>query len=532
MLLWALIGAIYLSAFSVWSLKRNPENAFLRYAIGWAALALLPITIFVLTISSPFKTLSQPYPSQGQGLNPVLQDIGLAIHPPTLYLGYVGLVIPWSLAVAALQTRVAPQDWARSALGWVYLPTAFLTAGIVLGSWWAYRELGWGGWWFWDPVENISLIPWLLAVALMHTLITVRSRQDMVTWSFSLAFLAFASTVLGTFLVRSGLLVSVHAFAADPARGLAILGYLTIIIGFPLILLLIKPPLTSKDSRSHLLSRDTAMWAQTVLVTAIAGTVLVGTLYPPIFQAAGLAPIAVGAPYYAATAVPLLVVAVFLMGLSPQTKWVRGHDKLWLIPAALAVLLCVAVVVGLTNEISIPALFAASVSAACLLAVVLQTIFLKGSLSRTLSHAGVAVFALAASLNVAYGVEGDTELRPGEASRVGPYSLALDAVSQVEGPNYVGAVGKVIVNNTLELTPEYRFYPVRQQPTTEADITTNAFRDLRASLNLVESSDQAETMRWAVRFHRQPAMIWLWIGALLTSVGLMISASNLLRSPS
>lgn len=529
MLLWVVVATAYLHAFARWSYRTDTDR--LPFAVGVLALAIIPITLFVLTLSSPFTRLAAPYPLEGSGLNPILQDVGLAIHPPVLYLGYVGLMVPWAIAVAAMLKSWEARGWASLVKGWIYLPLAFLTAGIALGSWWAYRELGWGGWWFWDPVENVSLLPWLIAVGLLHSVSVTLRNGSLSKWSYALAILAFASTILGTFLVRSGLLVSVHAFAASPDRGIAILAYFALLTGFGLYLVASRPD-TVSDSNYEAVSRAMSLRIQNLLIVAISVAVFAGTVYPPLFQAFGLAPIAVGAPYYAVTAVPILVASVALMAVAPSLSWRSGvipsHRRILIAVGALALL---AAGIMMYSSASVWSALGLAAGGGALVASIWQYVASKRNgrahqWARTVSHFGVSVFTIAVAFNTAFVIEGDVEIENAGSVSIGSHTLIMTDLMETPGPNYMGVSARIFVDGKIELLPEYRFYPVRQQPTTEADIHTNLFRDFRASLNLIEAGGDVEVSRWAVRFHRQPAMIWLWIGALLIAFGLLIAARD------
>ena len=532
MLMWALMSGGYLCWFA--SVAQGLPERLYRMTLGFGGLATAGVNLFVATVSSPFTTLPKPYPLDGNGLNPLLQDIGLVIHPPVLYLGYVGLLIPWALALGALATRTEAGVWARAVKPWAYLSLAFLTAGIMLGSWWAYRELGWGGWWFWDPVENVSVLPWLLAVALAHSAVTAGKRGTLVGWSVALAILAYGSALLGTFLVRSGTLVSVHAFAADPARGIAILVYLSALIGGGLVLLALRLP-ASRRLQTDLISRDTAMSLQNVLIVAMTATILLGTVYPPLLQALGQPPIAVGAPYYAISVVPIMIGTLVLMAVATSVNWRGGVPKpqRWrFVIGAVVSVVGGAIALALGRD---PVTVAAVAAAILLLAMQARRMpptdsARRSSLATQVSHAGVGVFALAATLSHAFAIESDRDVRVGDTLIAGSYELTLAAVEEVQGANFVGARGIVDIagRGMHRLLPEYRLYPVRDIPTTEADIHSNLLRDLRVSLNLVETRDDG-TPVWALRFHRRPAMVWLWLGTLMTFIGLLLSARNALR---
>jgi len=535
--MWALFAAGFVALFA--KLSRNLPERLAQLTLGLSGLASLVLNVFVATLSTPFARVEGVIPQDGRDLNPLLQDVGLVIHPPVLYLGYVGLIIPWALACAALILRTEPKVWAKAVKPWAFLSMAFLTSGIMLGSWWAYRELGWGGWWFWDPVENVSVLPWLLGIALAHSAVTVGKRQTLVGWSMALAILAFGATILGTFLVRSGTLVSVHAFAADPGRGIAILLYFIAIVGGGLALLAIRLPQLQTPERKPdaLLSRDTAMLLQNVLILAMTVTILLGTLYPPVLQALGQAPLAIGAPYYTISVVPVMALTLGLMAVATSMRWGQGWlpgQKRLLVIALLCAFISARLTMVMDGDL-ISALCVAMAVALIVMAfrkrpAVESSTVRRSRIAILLAHTGVAIFALAATFNHVLGVEADQQVEIGGSFQAGPYEITLKAVDEVQGPNYIGALAKVVVNGERTLHPEFRYYPVRDIPTTEADIHTNLLRDLRVTLNLVDTSDPEELV-WALRFHRRPVMIWLWIATLITSLGLMLSAISAFREP-
>lgn len=531
MLLWALISATYAAAFSRHFIKRVPKR-FFQMTLAVLGAINLGVIFFCATLSNPFKTMPRPFPTEGQGLNPLLQDVGLAIHPPVLYLGYVGLVIPYGLAIAALLTRMPAKDWSRIVKPWTYIALGFLTSGIILGSWWAYRELGWGGWWFWDPVENASVIPWLIGLALAHSVMALSARGGLGNWSFALAILGFGASVMGTFLVRSGSLVSVHAFAADPGRGIAILLYFAAIVGGGLLVLLLRG-VDQKPPQYDLLSRDGALLAHNLFVIAIAFTIFLGTTYPPIIQAFDLPPLAVGAPFYHATVVPFMVVVLVFMAFGPEIPWRKAKAGLTLQNSFVATV---------TALIAGGIVFACGASPLGILATALSVLVImlstrlmtrsahlkpKSRLPLAISHFGVGIFTLAATITTVFTLEADSALNIGEQYQAGPYMVELTSVSETRGPNYLAAQGIVTVQKNDKpyqtLTPEYRYYPARNMPTTESDIRFNLLRDVRVSMNIIEDQAGAAPV-WAIRFHWRPAMLWLWIGTLITTFGLFLAA--------
>jgi len=538
MLLWALISAGYTALFAVTMSDRIPEN-FYRKTLGVLGLISLALALFLTVLSNPFARVLGDIPINGNGLNPLLQDVGLAIHPPILYLGYVGLVIPYALGIAGLLARTEEKLWASVVKPWTYIALAFLTTGIILGSWWAYRELGWGGWWFWDPVENASLLPWLVGIALAHSVMALSARGGLANWSFALAILAFGMSVLGTFLVRSGNLVSVHAFAANPGRGIAILSFFALLVGGGLILI-------AQRSRNiigpdyNLFSRDGALLGHNLLVIAVAITILLGTAYPPIIQALKQPPLAVGAPFYHATVIPIMIIALVFMAIGPEIPWRQAkakvlfkHSLIALIPA-----LAVSIVTILIFRASLMGAFATGASILLIglaMRMIKRSTIAKGRsrLPMGIAHLAAGIFALAATLSNVFAVEADRALTPGESFAVQGYTVTLKTLREAKGPNYIYVTANISVQKEggapVSLRPQYRFYPARNFPTTEADIRTSLFKDLRASLNAVEG-DQSNVGLWAVRFHMRPAMIWLWLSTLLGAFGLFLAARNALHA--
>ena len=538
LLLWALIASTYSFVFAKIMKPRLIKVYFIR-TLGVLGGICFGLNLFLMTLSNPFAKTIGEIPANGKSLNPLLQDVGIAIHPPMLYLGYVGLIIPFAMAISAAGLRVDAQKWATQLKPWVYIPLGFLTSGIMIGAWWAYRELGWGGWWFWDPVENVSLIPWLIGVALAHSVVVTSRKGGFANWAMTLAILAFGMSVLGTFLVRSGLLVSVHAFAADPERGLAILLYFTLLVGGGLFWVLLRP-LQTKMKAYSLASRDGALLFHNLVIMAAAGTILIGTAYPPIISALGQPPLAVGEPFYQASVLPLFMMALILMSVGPELPWGKAglfqafrQNALIFGLASFAFLLLL-----IFSDLSLLSNFAFVMSA-------LLIVFSirwgarstkpqhRSRLALGFSHLGVGIVAVAAISSHLFATISDRSITPGETYKAGNYMIALNTLEQVTGPNYLGVAGRVTITpdraKPISLNPEYRYYPARDFPTTEADIQTQIFKDIRISLNRIEGNELGQS-EWALRFHARPGMLWLWIGTFLTSLGLWIAGGSAIRA--
>ena len=540
-LLWAMIGAAYIYGFTRFAGARMPARIFTT-TCGVLGLLSAAITAYVLFLSSPLKRLDGPLPEQGRGLNPLLQDIGLAIHPPMLYLGFLGLIIPYALAVAYLVHSGKGKDFARQALPWTSVSFAFLSFGIILGSWWAYRELGWGGWWFWDPVENASLVPWFLAAALAHSLLALRTRSALMNWSMFLAICGFSASVLGAFLVRSGLLVSVHTFAADPKRGIAIFAYLAALLLGGFIVFALKAKQNTPPSPYDIISREGALLSHNLLGATAALTVIVGTLYPVIIQLLKLPLLSVGEPYFHASVVPLLVLATFAMAIGPQLPWRSAvvdkskrktfwTRRLFGLIAAIAV----SIIAFLAFDISLMDAAALGGGAGIILSHLTQAKAARKSPSgkklapMIVAHIGVGLFAISGAASVIFAQSGDRAIGVGESKTIAGYEVTLEALDEGRGANYFSATGEVHLKKDgrapIILYPEFRYYPVSDIPTSEADIKTTLIRDVYVTINAIDRQEDSVT-RWAVRIQQRPMILWLWISVLITVFGIFWAALN------
>jgi cytochrome c-type biogenesis protein CcmF len=528
-LLWCLILGVWMVAVSLFS-ARLPEEMTAR-VLGVMGLLGAGFLAFMLFTSNPFERLF-PSPPDGRDLNPLLQDPGMVLHPPMLYMGYVGFSVAFAFAVAALLSGRLDAAWARWSRPWTTVAWCFLTLGIALGSAWAYYELGWGGWWFWDPVENASFMPWLVGTALIHSLAVTEKRGAFRSWTVLLAVVAFALSLLGTFLVRSGVLTSVHAFAVDPKRGIFILMLFAVFIGGALVLYVWRTSRIGLGGDFSPVSRESLLLANNVLLAAATGTVFLGTMYPLAIDAIGAGKISVGPPYFEAVFAPLMAPALFLMGVGPLARWKRSS-----LPE-LAVLLRWALGVSLVLGFLSPFLFgnwSALVGAAMALAIwIVATAILsfKRTLSHTrahygmvLAHAGVAVFVVGVTLVKAYESEQDAKMKPGDRVALAGHVFFLESVDSVKGPNYVAARARFSVtrNGTpvAVMQPERRVYTVQEQVMTEAAINPGPTRDLYVSLG-----DPLEGGTWLVKVQHKPFIDWIWGGCLLMALGGLLAASD------
>jgi cytochrome c-type biogenesis protein CcmF len=541
LLLWVLILGGWTAAvtFASGSLPAD----FRARVLGVLGFVSVGFLLFMVMTSNPFERVLPAAP-HGRDLNPLLQDPGLIIHPPMLYMGYVGLAVPFAFAIAALLEGRLDAAWTRWTRPWTTVAWVFLTAGITLGSWWAYYELGWGGWWFWDPVENASFMPWLIATALIHSLAVTEKRGAFRAWTVLLAIFGFSLSLLGTFLVRSGVLVSVHAFASDPDRGLFILIFLAIVVGGALSLFAWRASNVSGGGKFDLLSRETLLLVNNVLLVVACFAVLLGTMYPLIADALGLGKISVGKPWFDTVFVPLMLPLVFVMGIGPLTRWKKDE------PLGLARRLVFSFVAALGLGIFAAALVYPPGSLMVALAiataawVVLSTInAVRGRLANksnkwrallslprefvgmVLAHTGMAVFVIGVTMASTFSIEKDVSLAPGQTYEMAGYRFDFRAVNQVPGPNYQASQGEIAVyeGNQLitVLRPEKRLYPIQAQPMTEAGIEAGFFRDIYVALG-----EQLGNDAWAVRLYVKPFVRWIWLGPILMVLGGLLAATD------
>jgi cytochrome c-type biogenesis protein CcmF len=528
-LLWCTMLGLWMFAVSLFS-AHLPEEMTAR-VLGVLGLISAGFLAFMLFTSNPFERLF-PAAVDGRDLNPLLQDPGMVIHPPLLYMGYVGFSVAYAFAVAALLSGKLDAAWARWSRPWTTVAWAFLTLGIALGSAWAYYELGWGGWWFWDPVENASFMPWLVGTALIHSLAVTEKRGAFRSWTVLLAIVAFGLSLLGTFLVRSGVLTSVHAFAVDPARGIFILGLFAFMIGGALVLYAWRTARIGLGGEFAPLSRESLLLANNVLLGAAAGAVMLGTLYPLALDAFGGGKISVGPQYFETVFVPIMAPALFLMGVGPLARWKRAS-----LPE-LAVLLRWALGVSLAAGLLLPFAFgqwhalvgfglalAVWIAATCVLSLRRGLRQTRSHYGMVLAHLGIAVFVVGVTLVKGYEAEQDANMRPGDTLALGGYVFRLESVRPVDGPNYRAAQARVSVTRdgrpVTVLFPERRVYTVQEQTMTEAAIDPGVTRDLYVSLG-----DPLEGGAWLVKAQVKPFIDWIWGGCLLMALGGLLAASD------
>jgi cytochrome c-type biogenesis protein CcmF len=534
MLLWVLMLAWWTFAVSLFS-RHLPDEMVAR-VIGVQGLVSAGFILFMLTTSDPFDRLFPPA-ADGRDLNPLLQDPGMVFHPPMLYMGYVGMSVAFAFAIAALLGGKLDAAWARWSRPWTTLAWCFLTLGIALGSWWAYYELGWGGWWFWDPVENASFMPWLVGTALIHSLAVTEKRGSFKSWTVLLAICAFSLSLLGTFLVRSGVLTSVHAFATDPRRGVFILAFLVFVIGASLALFAWRAPKVGLGGKFETVSRESALLMNNVLLAVACGSVLLGTLYPLFLDALALGKISVGPPYFNAVFVPIMAPLVFLMGIGPIARWKRAEipdlaTRLrWALGVSLIAALIAPYLAGRWTPMIAFGLFLAFWLIAAGFTGVLERIrYVKGGLWQRLAaqgraywgmqcaHLGIAVFIIGVTLVKGFEVERDVKMDVGDTVQAGGYTFKFEGTRELAGPNFSGARGLIEVSRdgrfVERLFPEKRIYNVQRMPMTEADISTGILGDRYVSLG-----EPVGGNAWVVRVYSKPFVTWIWGGCVLMALG-------------
>ncbi len=542
LLLWVLILALYGAAVALWGGNLPVRLKARVLAVqGMVGVAFL---LFMLLTSNPFWRLAMP-PLDGQDLNPLLQDIGLALHPPFLYLGYVGLSMAYAFAVAALIEGKVDAAWGRWVRPWTLAAWVFLTIGIALGSWWAYYELGWGGFWFWDPVENASFMPWLLAAALLHSAIVVEKRESLKAWTVLLAIMAFGFSLIGTFIVRSGVITSVHAFANDPDRGVFILLILGVFTGGALVLFALRASAMEAKGVFALVSRETALVANNVILAVSAFVVFIGTIWPLVAEMVLGRTLSVGAPFFNAAFTPFMVVLGLILPVGAMLAWKRGtlgRGARALIPAAILALSLGALAYAVQTDRTALGPIGLALGAWVLFGA-LTDLWARtgreglgarlGRLARlpradwgkAVAHGGLGVTIFAVSAMMAWKIEDIRVVQVGATFPLGAYEVRLDDVREVEGPNYQSTMGFLTVlrdgEEIVRLNPEKRYYPVASMPTTEAAIDYGAFRDVYIVLG-----DRQQSGGWAVRSYIEPFANWLWAGCILMALGGLLSLSD------
>ncbi len=537
LLLWVLMVASWTYAVSLFS--RNLPLDILARVLAVMGIISVCFLIFMLLTSNPFDRLMLNTPAEGTDLNPLLQDFGLIVHPPFLYMGYVGFSVAYAFAITALLTGKLDAAWARWTRPWTNIAWAFLSIGIALGSWWAYYELGWGGWWFWDPVENVAFMPWLVGTALIHSLAVTEKRGVFKSWTVLLAIAAFSLSLLGTFIVRSGLLTSVHAFAVDPERGLVLLTILLLVIGASLFLYALRAPVVKGNASYTVTSREVFLLINNILLVVATAGILLGTLYPLIHAAINGEdqPVSVGAPYFNTIFLPLMGILVAFLTVGSISRWKKtslSYLKKQLLKVAVAsVALGILVPLIVTREVNI-GIFVAVTLAFWIVFGIARDIQVKTSNKESLlqglkslslsycgmqiAHFGMAVIILGICLTSHYSEERDVRLAPGESIEIGSYEFIFEGVSPIQGPNYTADAGEITVlkngKSYLTLTPEKRTYRATGSVQTEADIDVGFFRDLFAALG-----DPRGDGAWVVRIHMKPFVFWIWLGAFLMAAG-------------
>lgn len=527
LLLWLTILGLWTAGIALFSNKQMPAE-FLACILAILGLVSTGFLLFLLITSSPFQRLLPNFPTDGADLNPLLQDPGLVGHPPMLYMGYVGFSVAFAFAIAALLTGKMDAVWARWARPWTLAAWCFLTLGITLGSWWAYRELGWGGWWFWDPVENASLLPWLAGTALIHSLIVTEKREAFKSWTALLAIITFSLSLIGTFLVRSGILISVHAFANDPTRGAFLLQLLAVVIGGSLLIYAIRAPRLHNQIYFGFLSRETFLLTNNVLLISAMATVLLGTLYPLLLDALGLGKISVGPPYFNTVFIPLMAPLLFFMGIGPLCHWYETDHKILfqqlLYPFILALILSIGLLLAITG--TVPLLVCCGLFLACwiIVATLLSVLTQKKAWSRrrwgmVFAHIGMAVCVMGITLSTHYQLSQDVRMQPGDNTTLGPYTFQFMGVSDLQGPNYSGVSADFLITKNHEhinlLHAQKRNYPVAQTTMTEAAIDVGLTRDLYIALGDPLPNSNA----WGVRIYYKPFVRFIWWGGFLMVLG-------------
>jgi cytochrome c-type biogenesis protein CcmF len=532
LLLWMLMLSGWTLAVAVFS--RSLDDAMVARVIAVLGLVATGLLLFILLTSNPFDRLL-PAAQDGRDLNPMLQDPGLVVHPPMLYMGYVGFSVAFAFAIAALIAGRLDAAWARWSRPWTTAAWIFLTIGIGLGSWWAYYTLGWGGWWFWDPVENASFMPWLVGTALMHSLAVTSKRGAFRSWTVLLAIAAFSLSLLGTFLVRSGVLTSVHAFASDPRRGIFILALLVIVVGSSLALFAWRAPRIAGGANFALVSRESMLLAGNVFIVVAAASVLLGTLYPLVMDALNLGKLSVGPPYFNAVFVPIMIPAVVLMTMAPFARWgdanLRGIGRTLRGVAAAAVVLG-ALVPWAMGEWSAFVAVGMALAFGLVGSMALQ-VFERLRMGRPplgwwamqLGHFGIAVFIAGVTLVGGYQQEKDVRMEPGDTVTLGSYTFKFAGVRQVPGPNYSAMRGDFELSSDgrvqRTLHPEKRTYVSSAMPMTDAAIDAGPTRDLYVSLG-----EPLGGGAWAVRVYYKPFVDWIWAGCLLMALGGALSLAH------
>ena len=535
LLLWIWLLSLWSAAVALFS-KRLPQEAVAR-VLGIMGIISIGFLLFVLFTSNPFTRTFPDFPVDGKELNPLLQDIGLIFHPPLLYMGYVGFSVAFAFSIASLMTGKLDTAWARWSRPWTMAAWVFLTLGIVLGSWWAYYELGWGGWWFWDPVENASFMPWLAGTALLHSLAVTEKRGSFKAWTVLLAILAFSLCLLGTFLVRSGILVSVHAFASDPTRGLYVLAYLIVVIGGSLTLYAYKGSQIRSRDNAERYSRESLLLLNNILLMTALCVVLLGTLLPLVHKQLGLGSISIGAPFFDQMFLIIMTPFALLLGIGPLVKWRRDQFS------AIRTPVIASVIIMLIAGFALPYLLQDKLTVSAVLGTMMTVIivllslyemhqratyrdtFWRGitKLSRShwgmiLAHLGVAMTVWGIAFSQNYSIERDVRMNVGDTVQIAGYDFTFKGIRDANGPNYVGGKAQIDISrdgkHETTLYAEKRLYTVSKMPMTEAAIDWGFSRDLYAALG-----EKLDNNAWALRLYYKPFIRWIWLGGLFMALG-------------
>ena len=535
LLLWIWLLALWAVGVATFT-RKMPEEAVAR-VLSVMGLISIGFMVFIIFSSNPFNRTFPDFPADGRELNPMLQDVGLIFHPPLLYMGYVGFSVAFAFAIASLMTGKLDTAWARWSRPWTMAAWVFLTLGIVLGSWWAYYELGWGGWWFWDPVENASLMPWLSGTALIHSLAVTEKRSTFKAWTVLLAILAFSLCLLGTFLVRSGILVSVHAFASDPTRGLYILAYLVFVIGGSLLLYAFQGTKIKSLDNYQRYSRESLLLLNNVMLMAFLSVVFLGTILPLIHKQIGLGSVSIGAPFFNQMFLILMVPFAFILGIGPLVKWRRDQISAIRTPVMISLVMMIALGFGLPylvgNRITATSVMGVMMSAIIVILSLYEMhtrathrhSFLTGTLKLSRSHWGMVfahlgvamtVFGIAMSHN--FSIEKDVRMREGDSVQILDYNFTFKGLKITDGANYQGGTADIEItrNGKLEATlhAEKRFYNVSKMGMTEAAIDWGFTRDLYAALG-----EQLDDGSWGLRLYYKPFIRWIWLGGVFMALG-------------
>lgn len=528
MLLWVSLLGLWTSAIIIG--RRGVPPVMLARVIAILGAISSGFFLFILATSNPFLRLLNPIPENGRDLNPLLQDMGFWVHPPILYAGYVGFAVAFAFALAALLARRYDTHWVRWARPWTLIAWGFLTLGITLGSWWAYRVLGWGGWWFWDPVENASLMPWLLGTGLLHAFAVADKRQAYQAWTLFLALSCFALSLLGTFIVRSGVLTSVHAFAVDPSRGVYMLAFLMTVVGVSWAVYAWRAGNVRSIQVFHLFSRETALLLNSVLVAVMTFTVLLGTLYPLMIEALGLGKLSVGAPYFNKVMIPLMIPVLLLMVLGPKMVWQQFNmralfKRVWL-TGILTIVIVLLVNYIFPGGLNIESAIIFGLAVWIILSTTMtriQSIWRFSAM--TLAHVGVAVTIIGITMTSLYSVERDVRMALGDKVSLANYEVRLVNTIPIEGPNYEGVSAEFHVMQQEQIVAtlhaQRKFYPIPRTMLTEAAVSAGFFRDFYVALGEPLSADE-----WAVRLYYKPFIRWIWFGGLLMLMGGLLAASR------